>query len=231
MTSHRLTGPYRTPAMSVEVQGVVTNKPPTGAYRGAGGPEAAFCMERTIDLIALDLNLDPTEVRRRNFIPPDAFPYETPTGITYDSGEYEAAFDRLLELGEYDVWRQRSLRQPGEGDSLIGVGLATVVKGSGARVTWLTEHARVIVNAEGDVTVHTGLSPHGQGTATTFAQMTADVLGVTPADVQVLHSDTDVVPQGGGTTGSRGLISGGTSLHGASTGPGARLGLPGRPLP
>ena len=213
LTSHRLTGPYRTPAMSVEVSGVVTNKPPTGAYRGAGGPEAAFCMERTIDLIALDLKLDPAEVRRRNFIPPDAFPYDTPTGITYDSGEYEAAFDRLLELGGYESWREQSQRQSGDGDSLIGVGLATVVKGSGARVTWLTEHARVIVNQAGEVTIHTGLSPHGQGTATTFAQMTADVLGVTPADVEVLHSDTDVLPEGGGTTGSRGLISGGTSLN------------------
>ena len=212
-TSHRLTGPYLTPAMSVEVQGVVTNKPPTGAYRGAGGPEAAFCMERTIDLIALDLDLDPAEVRRRNFIPPNAFPYETPTGITYDSGEYEAAFHRLLELGEYESWRHRSRQPSKDGDFLIGVGLATVVKGSGARVTRLTENARVIVNASGEVTVHTGVSPHGQGTETTFAQITADVLGVTPADVDVLHSDTSVLPTGGGTGSSRGLIAGGTSLN------------------
>ncbi len=212
LTTHRLTGPYRTPAMSVEVQGVVTNKPPTGAYRGAGGPEAAFCMERTIDLIALDLGLDPADVRRRNFIPPDAFPYDTPTGITYDTGEYEAAFDRALELSEYDSWRERSRQQSKDGDFLIGVGLATVVKGSGAKVITLSEHTRVIVDRAGEVTVHTGVSPHGQGTETTFAQMAADVLGVTPADVQVLHSDTDVLPTGGGTGASRGLIAGGTSL-------------------
>ncbi|MCH2510964.1 MAG: xanthine dehydrogenase family protein molybdopterin-binding subunit [Dehalococcoidia bacterium] len=212
-TSHRLTGPYLTPAMSVEVQGVVTNKPPTGAYRGAGGPEAAFCMERTIDLIAQDLSLDPAEVRRRNFIPPGAFPYETPTGITYDSGEYESAFDRALELSEYDRWRERARQQSKDGDSLIGVGVATVVKGSGARVTRLTENARVIVSQAGEVTVHTGVSPHGQGTETTFAQITADALGVTPAQVQVLHSDTGVLPTGGGTGSSRGLIAGGTSLH------------------
>ncbi len=212
-TSHRLTGPYLTPAMSVEVQGVVTNKPPTGAYRGAGGPEAAFCMERTIDLIALDLHLDPAEVRRKNLIPPNAFPYETPTGITYDSGEYEAAFNRVLELGDYGNWRDRSRQQSGEEDSLLGVGLATVVKGSGARYTRLTENARVIVNPAGEVTVHTGVSPHGQGTETTFAQITADVLGVTPADVQVLHSDTGILPTGGGTGSSRGLIAGGTSLN------------------
>ncbi len=212
-TSHRLTGPYLTPAMSVEVQGVVTNKPPTGAYRGAGGPEAAFCMERTIDLIAQDLSLDPAEVRRRNFIPPGAFPYETPTGITYDSGEYESAFDRALELSEYDRWRERARQQTKDGGSLIGVGVATVVKGSGARVTRLTENARVIVSQAGEVTVHTGVSPHGQGTETTFAQITADALGVTPAQVQVLHSDTGVLPTGGGTGSSRGLIAGGTSLH------------------
>ena len=213
LTTHRLTGPYRTPAMSVEVQGVVTNKPPTGAYRGAGGPEAAFCMERTLDLIAHDLDLDPAEVRRRNFIPPDAFPYDTPTGITYDSGDYETAFNRALELSEYDSWRERSRQQSKDEDFLIGVGLATVVKGSGAKVITLSEHSRVIVNLAGEVKVHTGVSPHGQGTETTFAQMTADMLGVTPADVQVLHSDTDILPEGGGTGASRGMIAGGTSLH------------------
>jgi carbon-monoxide dehydrogenase large subunit len=213
LTSHRLTGPYRTPAMSAEVQGVITNKPSTGAYRGAGGPEAAFCMERTIDLIARDLNLDPAEVRRRNFIPSEAFPYETPTGITYDSGDYAQTFDRALELSEYRNWRERS-RQPGQAsDSLIGVGLATVVKGSGGRITRLTDHARVIIEPSGQVIAHTGISPHGQGSETTFAQMVADQLGVTPADVRVLHSDTDILPAGGGTSGSRGLIAGGTALY------------------
>ena len=213
LTSHRLTGPYRTPAMSVEVQGVVTNKPPTGAYRGAGGPEAAFCMERTIDLIALDLDMDPAEVRRVNFISSEEFPHETPTGITYDSGEYAAAFSRALELSEYAAWRELSRQQPQDGDTLIGVGLATVVKGSGAKVITLSERSRVIVDPTGKVTVHTGVSPHGQGTETTFAQITADMLGVTPADVRVLHSDTDILPVGGGTGASRGLIAGGTSLH------------------
>ena len=217
LTTHRITGPYLTPAMRVAVQGVATNKPPTGAYRGAGGPEAAFCMERTIDLIAADLGLDPAEVRRRNFIPPGAMPYDTPTGITYDSGNYEAVFDRLLESSDYRTWQERAARENASGDRdrdrLLGVGLATVVKGSGGRVTRLTDHARVIVGAAGDVTVHTGVSPHGQGTETTFAQMTADELGIAPGDVRVLHSDTDVLPAGGGTSGSRGLIAGGTALY------------------
>jgi aerobic carbon-monoxide dehydrogenase large subunit len=212
LTSHRLAGPYKTPAMHVEVRGVITNKPPTGAYRGAGGPEAAFCLERTIDLIARDLQLDPAAVRRRNFIPPDAFPYETPTGLTYDSGQYEPTLDRALELSAYHHWRAQA-RQPGlPGAPRIGVGLATVVKGSGGRVPRLTDYARVIIEPSGQITVQTGLSPHGQGTATIFAQMVADALGVTPADVQVVHSDTAIVPMGGGTAASRGLIAGGTVL-------------------
>ncbi len=212
-TSHRLTGPYTTAAMSIEVQGVVTNKPPTGAYRGAGGPEAAFCMERTVDLIAQDLHLDPVEVRRKNLIPPDAFPYHTPTGITYDSGRYGQTLDRALELSDYARWRQRS-RQPGpSGEPLIGVGLATVVKGTGARTPRLDEHARVIIEPSGRILVYTGISPHGQGSETTFAQIVADELGVTPADVQVLHGDSVALPAGGGTSASRGLIAGSSAIY------------------
>ena len=213
LTSHRLTGPYRTPAMSVEVLGVATNKSVTGAYRGAGGPEAAFCMERAVDLVAQELGMDPAEVRRRNFIPTDAFPYDTPTGITYDSGDYAAAFERSLEVSGYHHWRERARQQSESGGSLIGVGLATVVKGSGAKVTFLKDHARVIIGPDGDVEAHTGISPHGQGTETTFAQMAADELGIAPGDVWVRHSDTAVLPEGGGTSGSRGLIAGGTALH------------------
>ena len=213
LTSHRLTGPYRTPAMSVEVIGVATNKPVTGAYRGAGGPEAAFCMERAVDLIAQELDIDPADVRRRNFIPPDAFPYDTPTGITYDSGEYAAVFERSLELSGYDEWRERSRQQATSGDSLIGVGIATVVKGSGAKVTFLEEHARCVIGPDGDVEVHTGISPHGQGTETTFAQVVADELGIAPGDVRVRHSDSDILAAGGGTSASRGVIAGGTVLY------------------
>ena len=213
LTSHRLTGPYRTPAMSVEVIGVATNKPVTGAYRGAGGPEAAFCMERAVDLIAQELGLDPAEVRRRNFIPPDAFPYDTPTGITYDSGEYELAFDRSLEMSGYHQWRERARQQAQEGGALIGVGIAAVVKGSGAKVTMLEEHSRVVIGPDGDVETHTGISPHGQGTETTFAQMAADELGIAPGDLRVRHSDSAVFPHGGGTSASRGMIAGGTVLH------------------
>jgi carbon-monoxide dehydrogenase large subunit len=171
-------------------------------------------MERTIDLIARDLNLDPAEVRRRNFIPSEACPYETPTGITYDSSNYAPTFDRALELSEYYSWREQA-RQPSErgNEPLIGVGLAMVVKGSGGRIPRLTDHARVIIEPSGQVIVHTGISPHGQGSETTFAQVVADELGVTPADDRVLHSDTHILPAGGGTSGSRGLVAGGTALY------------------
>jgi carbon-monoxide dehydrogenase large subunit len=212
-TSHRLTGPYTTPAMRIEVHGVVTNKPPTGAYRGAGGPEAAFCMERTVDLIANDLHLDPAEVRRKNLIPPDAFPYHTPTGIMYDSGQYAQALDRALALSDYATWRQRSCQQGPRQELRIGVGLATVVKGTGARTPNLAEYARVRIDPAGRIRVYTGISPHGQGSETTFAQIVADELGVTPADVHVLHGDTDDLPAGGGTSGSRGLIAGSSAVH------------------
>ena len=213
LTSHRLTGPYRTPAMSVEVVGVATNKSVTGAYRGAGGPEAAFCMERAVDLVAQELGLDPADVRQRNFIAPDAFPYETPTGIIYDSGEYAAVFERSLEMSGYQEWRERSRQQSEDTGALIGVGIATVVKGSGAKVTFLEEHARCIVGPDGDVEVHTGISPHGQGTETTFAQVVADQLGIAPGDVRVRHSDSAILPHGGGTSASRGVIAGGTVLY------------------
>ena len=213
LTSHRLTGPYRTPAMSVEVVGVATNKSVTGAYRGAGGPEAAFCMERAVDMVAQELGLDPADVRRRNFIPPEAFPYETPTGIIYDSGEYAAVFERSLEMSGYKDWRERSRQQSGNDSALIGVGIATVVKGSGAKVTFLEEHARCIIGPDGDVEIHTGISPHGQGTETTFAQVVADQLGIAPGDIRVRHSDSAILPHGGGTSASRGVIAGGTVLY------------------
>ena len=213
LAGHRVAGPYKTPAMSVEVLGVITNKPSTGAYRGAGGPESAFCMERTVDLIAQDLELDPAEVRRINLIPPDAFPYKTPTGVTYDSGSYEEGLDRVLELSEYSAWRERARLPKGPGEPLIGVGLATVVKAGGAHGDIRTESARVTIDSSGQITAYTGVSPHGQGTETSFAQIAADDLGVTPPEVQFLHSDTAVFPTGGGTAASRGTVVGGSALY------------------
>ena len=208
----RMPGPYHIPALNMELSGVVTNKPPVGAFRGTGSPEAAYCMERTLDLVARDLDLDPEEVRRRNFIPADAFPYQSPTGMTYDSGNYELGMDRALELAEYSEWRQKAQQGRREG-LLIGVGLATVLKSSGASGDHRVESAQVSIDPLGQVTVSTGISPHGQGSETSFAQIAAHELGLNPFEVRVVHGDTAAVPTGGGTSASRGLIVGGSAVH------------------
>jgi aerobic carbon-monoxide dehydrogenase large subunit len=210
--AHRVAGPYAIPTMDVECLAVLTNKPPTGPYRGAGGPEGAFFMERTVDLIARDLALDPAEVRKRNFIPREAFPYTTATGLTYDSGDFLPALERALELGEYDRFRQMQ-RARGPEEPLIGIGVATVVKASGGRGEMKNSHARISIEPTGHVKVYTEVSPHGQGTETTFAQIAADELGVRLEDIQVLHGDTDMLPAGQGTFASRGLTIGGTAMY------------------
>ncbi|MCH7605869.1 MAG: xanthine dehydrogenase family protein molybdopterin-binding subunit, partial [Chloroflexi bacterium] len=208
----RINGPYRIPAMSLELLGAITNKTPTGAYRGTGGPESAYCMERTLDLVAKDLGLDPADVRRRNLIPPGAFPYQTATGITYDSGAYVASLERALELAEYTSWRQQA-NQRGPDDPAIGIGLATVLKSSGGSGDHSLESARVKIDNTGQITVFTGISPHGQGNNTSFAQLVAEELGVEPSQVAVVHGDTALFPTGIGTSASRGLIVGGSALY------------------
>jgi carbon-monoxide dehydrogenase large subunit len=210
--AHRVAGPYAIPTMQVECLGVLTNKPPTGPYRGAGGPEGAFFMERTIDLIACELHLDPVEVRKRNFILPEAFPYTTATGLVYDSGDFLPALERTLELAEYDRFR-RNQQEGSPQDPLIGIGVATVVKASGGRGEMKTSYARINVEPTGQVKVYTEVSPHGQGTETTFAQIAADELGVRAEDVQVLHGDTNMLPAGQGTFASRGLTIGGSAVY------------------
>ena len=208
----RITGPYHIPAVDLELQGVVTNKTPTGAYRGTGSPEAAFCMERTMDLIATDLGLDPAEVRRRNFIPPDAFPYQSAAGLTYDSGQYSRGWSVPWSWWTMlDGVRRHGREQPDE--PLLGIGLATFTKSSGAAGDHRIESARVTVEPSGQITVYTGISPHGQGNATSFAQIVADELGVHPAQVRVHHGDTAIVPEGEGTSASRGLIVGGSAVY------------------
>ncbi len=210
--AHRFNGPYAIPTMDVECLVVNTNKPSTGPYRGAGGPEGAMFMERTVDLIAKELDLDPVDVRRKNLIAPDAFPYATGTGLTYDSGNYEPVLDRALELGEYSSFRLAQ-QQRGSQEPLMGIGVSTVCKASGGQGEMMTSSARVRVEPSGQVKVSTEVSPHGQGTATTFAQIVADELGIRPEDVELLHGDTDLLPTGQGTFASRGLAVGGSAMY------------------
>jgi len=214
-------GCYRIPHVFAEVVGVFTTQTPTDAYRGAGRPEATFSIERVADAVARALKLDPAEVRRRNFIPPDAFPHKTATGATYDSGNYAQALDKALKIVGYPALREEQRRLRGQG-RLLGIGLSSYVEitGLGAAAAlpggnW--ESATVRVEPTGKVTVLTGSSPHGQGEETTFAQIVSDRLGVSVDDVAVVHGDTRAVPHGVGTFGSRNTAVGGSAVYVAST--------------
>src|SRR5207244_3051744 len=180
------------------------------SYRGAGRPEAAACVERAIDMMAAELDMDPVDVRRRNLIPAEAFPYTTAVGTTYDSGDYTASLDRALELSGYDELRKEQAARRARGDrSLLGIGVSTYVE-----ITSFSskEFARVDIEDDGRVTVYAGTSSHGQGHETAFAQLAAGVLGVAIEDVRVIHSDTALVERGEGTWGSRSLQAGGSSV-------------------
>jgi aerobic carbon-monoxide dehydrogenase large subunit len=217
-----MTGCYAIPNVKTDITGVFTNKFMTDAIRGAGRPEMTHMLEVTIDLLAEKLGMDPLEVRRKNFIPEADFPYTTPYGITYDSGAYETALDKALEILDLDAFRaeQATLRENG---ILRGVGFSTYTeicglapsravgpKGFGLGIG-LYESALVRVHPTGSVTVFTGASPHGQGHETGFAQIVADRLGTEPAVVEVIHGDTATGPMGLGTYGSRSLAIGGVA--------------------
>ncbi len=211
-----VTGAYRIPAASYATRGVFTHRAPTGPYRGAGRPEASYIIERLADLAARELGMDPVEIRRRNLVRDGDFPFRSPAGLTYDSGRYGATLDRALALLDYGHARQEQERARQAG-RLVGIGVSTFVETAStgpSRTGALAghEYGAVRVEPSGRITVLTGTSPHGQGTATTLAQIAADALGVTPADVTVLHGDTGVVPIGFGTGGSRGASVGGTAV-------------------
>jgi carbon-monoxide dehydrogenase large subunit len=217
-----MTGCYAIPNVQTNITGVLTNTYVTDAIRGAGRPEMTHMLEVTIDLLAEKLGMDPLEVRRKNFIAPEAFPYTTPYGITYDSGDYATALDKALAMLDLDAFRaeQAQLREQG---ILRGVGFSTYTeicglapsravgpKGFGLGIG-LYESALVRVHPTGSVTVFTGASPHGQGHETGFAQIVADRLGTDPAVVEVIHGDTATGPMGLGTYGSRSLAIGGVA--------------------
>ena len=212
---------YDVPAIRATLTEVFTNKTPTDAYRGAGRPEATYFVERAFDMLARELKMDPAELRRKNFIARDKFPYQTQMGAVYDSGDYEASLDSALKAADWaNLLKERdTARQEGR---LVGVGLAMYVEvcGIGPSATLPTggwEHAQVTVERDGRLTAATGVSPHGQGNETTFAQMLADQFGVPIEHVTILHGDTGVVKQGIGTFGSRSQAVGGAALHMAGT--------------
>ena len=202
-----LAGQYRLPAVHCRTEAVLTTTTPVHAYRGAGRPEAIYVLERLVDAAARDLGVDPAVLRRQNLLDPDAFPYDTPTGVTYDSGNYERALDRALERVGYDDLRERQQRAR-EADRYLGVGLACYVESTGEGF----ESGVVRVHPDGGVTVYAGTHSHGQGHGTTYAQIVADELGVPYDDIEVVEGDTEKVPPGTGTFGSRSTVVGGNAV-------------------
>ncbi|MFZ0214780.1 MAG: xanthine dehydrogenase family protein molybdopterin-binding subunit [Candidatus Dormiibacterota bacterium] len=211
LTGWMIQGVYDIPKLEFTSTSVATNTTPVAAYRGAGRPEAAHLLERTMDLLARELHLDPVEVRRRNFIPPEKFPFRTLTGIEYDTGEYAKPLDRVLELAGYDELRREQAERRARGDrNLLGVGVATYVEVTGLGTP--TEHGAVEIHADGEIIVLAGTSSHGQGHATAYAQLVAERLQVPIERVRLVQSDTRLVPSGGGTGGSRSMQMGGVAI-------------------
>jgi len=216
-----LAGQYRTPAIHAEVKAMFTHTTPVDAYRGAGRPEATYLLERLVEKAARELGQDPAELRRKNFIRPDQFPYQTPVALAYDTGDYEAHLNRALALSEYAGFAERRAASEAKGKrrgiglscyiEACGIAPSAVAGALGARAG-LYEAAEVRFNPTGSVTVFTGSHSHGQGHQTTFAQIVADRLGVPMSNVEIVHGDTNRIPFGMGTYGSRSLAVGGSAI-------------------
>jgi carbon-monoxide dehydrogenase large subunit len=228
LTTWMAAGAYRIPKVATSFRTVTTNTTPVAAYRGAGRPEAAYTIERTIDLVARRTGLDPAEVRRRNFIPPSAFPYETHNEpVVYDSANFPAALDACLKLVDYEAVRAEQQRRRSDPSApLLGVGLSCwleiagfgpngSLEGFGHLASW--ESAQVRIQPDGSAIVFSGSSPHGQGHETVFAQIASDELGISFDRIQVRTGDTATVLQGIGTMGSRGVPTSGSAVKVAST--------------
>ncbi len=216
-----LAGVYKTPAIYCEVKALFTNTVPVDAYRGAGRPEATFLLERLVDVCARDTGIDRIELRRRNFISPDAFPYQTPVGLQYDSGNYQASLAAALKAADYAGFESRRQEAARRG-KLRGIGVSTYIEACGIAPSavvgqlgaraGLYECANVRVHPTGSVTVYTGTHSHGQGHETTFAQLVHEQLGIPLDQIEVVHGDTAKIPFGMGTYGSRSLAVGGSAM-------------------
>jgi len=205
------TGTYLIPRVEVTAESVVTNTTPVGAYRGAGRPEATLAIERMVDLFATEIGMEPFELRRRNFVAPDAFPYQTPTGADMDSGEYAAALDAVLTAIDIEQLRvDQAARLNDLSRPLLGVGWSAYVEITNPMSS--SEFGSCEIRQDGSALVLTGASAHGQGHDTTFAQLTSELTGIPLHRIEVRHGDTDDVKRGGGTGGSRSLQVGGTAV-------------------
>ena len=212
-------GPYVIGRAEAVARSVVTNTTPVGAYRGAGRPEATAAMERAMDLFAAEIGMDPAEVRRKNLLPAFSKPHQTAFGAVYDSGDYPAALDKALETAGYQNLRKEQARRRQSGDPVqLGIGLSCYVEITGAAMEAGNPHenATVEVHPDGSATILTGTSPHGQGHATVWAMLASDELGIPVDKITVKWGDTDLVPEGAGTGGSRSLQQGGAAVRQAS---------------
>ncbi|HEU5082316.1 MAG TPA: xanthine dehydrogenase family protein molybdopterin-binding subunit [Acidimicrobiales bacterium] len=215
MTRMMAPGCYAVDDVRVRIRSVVTNTSNVGAYRGAGRPEAAAAIERMVDRFAAEIGMDPVEVRRRNLIPPDAFPLRTATGGSYDSGDYEAVLDLALEAAGYEELRAEQARRRAEGGpAQLGIGVSVYVEIT--NVMRQSEYGSVEITPDGGAVVRTGSSAHGQGHHTAWAMLVSDRTGIPMERIEVRHGDTDDVPRGGGTGGSKSLQIGGAAAAAAA---------------
>jgi carbon-monoxide dehydrogenase large subunit len=208
-------GVYEIPKVEVTSRSVATNTTATGAYRGAGRPEAAAFLERIIDMAAVELDMDPVAIRKKNFIAPERFPLSTSTGANYDVGEYAKALDEACRIAGYEKLRAEQKERRDRGDAkLLGIGIGVYVEVTAGGM--FQEFGGVEVQTDGTVVATVGTSAHGQGHETAYAMIIAELLGVAIEDVRVVQSDTGVVPRGMGTMGSRSLQTAGSALYKAS---------------
>lgn len=216
MTGWMMSGPYRIPRVHVRVRSVVTNKAPTASYRGAGRPEAAYALERMMDKLARRLDVDPADLRARNFVSPDEFPYRSATGAVYDSGDYAGALATALDIVGYETARaEQARRRATDRGPHLGIGISTWIERSGGQ-SGSNEFGAVEVSAEGSVVARSGTSSQGQGHDTVLAQIVASALDLAMERVRVVQGDTGEVPEGTGTFGSRSVQVGGSALHQAA---------------
>ncbi|MBI1217382.1 MAG: molybdopterin-dependent oxidoreductase [Rhodobacteraceae bacterium] len=216
-----MAGNYKTPLIYVNVKAVFTNTVPVDAYRGAGRPEATYQLERVIDKAARELGIDPIELRRRNFVQPNEFPYQTPVAVVYDTGNYQATMDKLIEIADLAGFDKRRAESAKHG-KLRGLGVNCYIEACGIAPSHLVgqlgaraglyESATVRVNATGGIVVMTGSHSHGQGHETAFPQVIADMIGIPADSVEIVHGDTANTPMGMGTYGSRSLAVGGSAM-------------------
>jgi carbon-monoxide dehydrogenase large subunit len=216
MSTHTMaTGVYRIPKLAFEGAIALTNTTPMGAFRGAGRPEATAHIERIMDLAAAELGIDPVELRRRNFIQPDEFPYQTLSGVRYDIGDYDLPLREALRIADYEKLREEQATRREGGDPVqLGIGVSVYVEITGGAGD---EYGSVTVHPDGSATISAGTSAHGQGHATSFAMVASERLGIPIEKIRFVQSDTATVPRGGGTGGSRSLQMAGNAVQAAAT--------------